>query len=260
MIAAPLYTEQWDYTEHAQYYYARPNYSAKAIDELVEYVGFCDREDCRLADIGAGTGNLSIMLAERGFRPVAVEPNWSMMRIGMEQATDLPVSWKLGTAERTGLEAASVDWITFGSSFGTCDRQDTFDEMKRIVKSGGYFTCMWNHRDLVNDPIQADVEKIMKRNFPAYSHGSRREDQRPVLEDSGLFSEIHTIEDPFMFRMSMAQYKDGWRSVKNRFWDSKTEEGRRTLDRILGDIESAYGRDTLDIPYTTRIWVARMAG
>ncbi|MEM5787759.1 MAG: hypothetical protein AAGU11_10595, partial [Syntrophobacteraceae bacterium] len=67
--------KHWDYSRQAPYYEYRPNYSGRAIDTLVHYVGGLNADEFDVADIGAGTGNLSIMLLERGMRVTAVEPN-----------------------------------------------------------------------------------------------------------------------------------------------------------------------------------------
>lgn len=53
----------WDYTEHAKYYDNRPNYAQAAIAHLCEYVG-AKKTGFLVADIGAGTGNLTIMLKD----------------------------------------------------------------------------------------------------------------------------------------------------------------------------------------------------
>lgn len=54
----------WDYSKHAKFYEFRPNYAPKSIDMLIALVSR-GATSLKVADIGAGTGNLSIMLCER---------------------------------------------------------------------------------------------------------------------------------------------------------------------------------------------------
>lgn len=74
----------WDYTKHAKFYSYRPNYAPKSIDMLT-FLAKNGKESIKVADIGAGSGNLSIMLLERGLEVVAVEPNDAMREIGIER-------------------------------------------------------------------------------------------------------------------------------------------------------------------------------
>lgn len=102
------------------------------------------------------------------------------------------VSWYEGVGENTGMESDAFDFVTFGSSFNVCDRQLALKETARILKSGGYFACMWNHRDL-EDPTQKGIEDIIKRNIEGYSYGTRREEQTEVINQSGLFEEVQFV-------------------------------------------------------------------
>lgn len=59
-----------DYAKH------RPSYPTPAIDAILE--GFGEPPQLVAADIGAGTGISSRLLAERGVRVIAIEPNAAM--------------------------------------------------------------------------------------------------------------------------------------------------------------------------------------
>ena len=53
------------------------------------------------------------------------------------------------------------------------DRTKALKEVYRILKRKCWFAALWNHRDLEN-PIQMEIEKIIKSNIPNYDYGSRR--------------------------------------------------------------------------------------
>lgn len=86
-----------------------------------------------IADIGAGTGNYSIALADAGFRVRAIEPS-SGMRCQARQQED--VEWFAGEAENIPLPDASVDGVV--STLAICHFANTrkaIAEMVRIART-----------------------------------------------------------------------------------------------------------------------------
>jgi SAM-dependent methyltransferase len=122
----------WDYSKHAEFYRYRPNYAPKAIDMLIEYVGAKKTHQFTVADIGAGTGNLTKMLLLRGLSVTPVEPNDEMRKIGIEETKDYNIKWSAETGTETGLESGKYNWITFGSSFNVIDRELGLKESYRL--------------------------------------------------------------------------------------------------------------------------------
>ena len=119
------------------------------------------------------TGKLARPLAERGLIVHAVEPNDEMRRRGLRNTEGLPVRWREGTGEDTGLVDRSVRAVTFGSSFNVVDQRAALRECRRVVEPGGWLCCLWNHRDL-DDPLQARIEGNITAAIPGYQYGSRR--------------------------------------------------------------------------------------
>ncbi len=78
----------------------------RIVDTLVRLLGLTP--GAVLADIGAGTGNYSNALAERGFAVIAVEPS-SEMR-GQAPSHDR-VDWRPGVAEALPLAGGTVDGL-----------------------------------------------------------------------------------------------------------------------------------------------------
>ncbi|MCR6572175.1 class I SAM-dependent methyltransferase [Campylobacter insulaenigrae] len=247
----------WDYTKHAKFYSYRPNYAPRSIDMLIELLKkSSEKSKIKVADMGAGTGNLSIMLAERGCEVVAVEPNDAMREIGMERTQNMNIQWVRAVSNNSTLDSNSFDWVTFGSSFDVIDRNEAMEEAHRLLRINGYFTCMWNHRDL-NDPIQKVAEDTIIEFVPNYTRGTRREDQRPVIEKrKDLFDNIIYTEEDFYFHQSIENYINAWRSVKNRYWDVDTKEGAELSMKIMNSIQERLPKE-FDIKYTTRTWSAK---
>lgn len=244
----------WDYTDLAEAYLKRPQYSDEAIDAFVKLAGASAGD--AVCDVGAGVAHLTLKMAERGFKVTAVEPNDAMRERGRTRTADLPdVAWFEGTGEETGQQTGAFDLVTFGSSFNVTDRQLALRETKRLLKPRGWFAAMWNHRDL-DDPVQAAIEEIIKSAIPDYGYGTRREDQSAIIAESGLFEEAHRIEGGVMHTQTVPEMVEAWRS-------------HATLHRQAGDafpgiilsIEKMLqrlGRDVIEIPYTTRLWAARL--
>ena len=201
---------EWDYTDLAEAYLKRPDYAQTSIDKMLETAGV--KKGDAACDVGAGAAHLTLKLAEYGLNVCAVEPNDAMRKNGIQRTSQYQnVQWFEGVGEHTGMESNKFDLVTFGSSFNVCNRQEALLETKRILKSNGWFACMWNHRDL-NDPLQMEIEDILKTQIDDYKYGTRREDQTEVIDQSGLFKDVICIEGTVVHEMSSEDFVEGWKS------------------------------------------------
>jgi ubiquinone/menaquinone biosynthesis C-methylase UbiE len=244
---------EWDYTELANAYLQRPDYSSEGIDKLLALAAVS--KGGNVCDVGAGTGHLTKMLAAKGFRVDAVEPNDAMRNNGiMVTKSFTNVSWSEGTGEHTGRPAAHYELVTFGSSFNVTDRAAALAETARLLVSHGWFACMWNHRDL-NDPIQQAIEGAISQEVAGYVYGSRREDQTEIIRSSKLFSEPIYIEGTVVHEQSVDACVEAWRShaTLQRQAGPKFKAVVEKIETLLKGLP----QKSLRIPYTTRIWAAR---
>ncbi len=123
-----------DYAAH------RPAYGDDVIQFVLEGLG----PRPRVADLGAGTGISSRLLAAHGAQVLAVEPNAAMR----ERAQPIPgVTFVDGTAESTTLSAASVDAATAFQAFHWFRVPEAVAEIGRIVRPGGQGALVLNERD-----------------------------------------------------------------------------------------------------------------
>lgn len=125
-----------------QYARYRPDYPAAAIDAVLDGCGRVDQ--MRIADVGAGTGISSRMLSERGAAVIAVEPNFSMIRVAGRNPR---IRFIAAGAEATALRSSSVDLVCSFQAFHWFDAEAALAEFHRIVRPGGRLALIWNQRD-----------------------------------------------------------------------------------------------------------------
>lgn len=244
----------WDYTEHASHYDKRADYSFEAIKDLLTATGCAPNQS--VAEIGAGTGKLTKELLKHGLTVAAVEPNDAMREIGMVNTRGKSVSWSVGTGEATGLPANAFYAVFFGSSFNVVNQSATLAEVKRILLPHGWFACMWNHRHL-DDPVQQRIESIIKSFIPTYSYGSRREDPTHIIDASGHFSPVSSIERSFDWEMPKSDIIAAWKSHATL----KRQSGSDAIfERIIAEISAYLTQlpEKIAVPYTTRIYFAQL--
>ena len=94
-----------------------------------------------IADIGAGEGTLSLLLAQRAERVIAVDNSEKMVDYGREAARKAGVAnieYRVGDLEELPLEADSVDLALFSQSLHhALHPQEAVKEAARILKPGG---------------------------------------------------------------------------------------------------------------------------
>jgi len=126
----------------ADYTRFRPSYPAEAIDAILDGLG--DPASIVAADVGAGTGISARLLADRGVRVIAIEPN-EAMRAGAESHP--LVESREGIGEATGLNDASVNLVLCAQAYHWMDPPRACVEFARVLKPGGRLALMWNDGD-----------------------------------------------------------------------------------------------------------------
>jgi SAM-dependent methyltransferase len=118
----------------------RPSYPSSAIEWLLP-------SGARTAvDLGAGTGQLTRLLASYDLDVVAVEPS-TEMRKNLSRTLPSTIRSLAGQAEKIPLPNSSVDVVLVAQAWHWVDGELAVPEVARILKPGGQLGLVWNIRD-----------------------------------------------------------------------------------------------------------------
>ncbi len=104
----------------------------------------------RALDLGAGTGDLAILLddkMEQSGQVAAADLNEAMLRVGLEKIIDKERTNRIScfqmNAEYLTFQSNSFDTVTAGFCIRNVgDRMKAFTEIHRVLKPGGRFVCL----------------------------------------------------------------------------------------------------------------------
>lgn len=187
---------------------ARPGYPDAAID----YINNLVPSNAVFADIGAGTGKFTVLLARNGYEVFAVEPNADMQEQLALTLTSYPNAKIVdGAAEATTLPDHSVDVIICAQALHWFDPNAFWTECRRISKPGGIVIAVYNNtpggssithskqstKVFFNNPIVQEFPNPMfynKENWLTYMTSHSHD---PLPSDSGYAEHIAEMNKIF---------------------------------------------------------------
>ena len=244
--------------DYARY---RPGYAPSVATVILDLVGR-PLIEIDAADVGAGTGIWTMILAARGLHSItAVEPNDEMRRQGILASQGMNISWRKGTGEATGLGNESAHLVSMASSFHWVDFDKGCAEFQRILRPGGRFVALWNPRLIEVNPLLVEIESEITRFKPdirRVSSGRSGLTDRltDMLWSKAGFDDVLYLEGRHVAHQTPEQYLGAWRSVN----DLQVQLGPDLFSQFLRSVERKIdGLSSIETTYLTRAWSARRA-
>ena len=154
---------------------------------------------------------------------------------------------------------ACAEWSIMGSSFHWTNTVEALTEIYRILKPGGFFTAIYNPRDIESSDFHTAIESKIYDLVPELkrvSSGSKNNmrDMEEKLLSSPYFGKLFFVEAAHIEMMSRERYIGSWLSVN----DIRVQAGENRWEQIIQMIE----RETknlvnIEIPYKSRAWTIK---
>lgn len=234
----------------------RPSYPLRSLGVLCDALGLAP--GATVADLGAGTGKFTRLLALTGARVIAVEPV-AAMREGLAEV--LPqVTVTAGLAEATGLPDGSVDAVVAAQAWHWFDAPAALAEAARVLRPGGALALVWNTLDLTV-PWVAEYSRIYQQwrtdAVPGHADGAWRGffERQPGW---GPLAEAH-VENPYSTDREGVLGQALTSSVISALDEASRRQVRCELEAVLDRHEASRG-GRIEIPYVTDLyWTRRTA-
>ena len=197
---------------------------SRIVDRIIQLLDL--PAGARILDIGAGTGNYSFALAERGFTVAALEPSTVMS----DQASyHSHVTWITGSAERLSFEKSSFDAaILILCIHHFSDLQSALREAQRVTSGGPVLIFTY-------DPLAID-EPWLFEYFPVFRLQIQKAFPTISVISACFDSELSVQEHPFPLPHDLKDSFAGaaWR-YPERYLDQEFRDGTsafRQLDPV----------------------------
>lgn len=189
----------------------RPGYPDDAVDTLVTLAGMPRRG--HILEIGAGTGQLTVALAERGYHVTAVEVGEQLaerLRRNVREYDDVAVV--CGRFEDTELPVRSFDLVTAATAFHWLDRQVAYDKAAELLRPTGALGLIFNIHVDADQGYFAASEAIYARHAPQVlgpgtsAALSKHDAWRTEIDATGRFDDVQIRSHPWGVTYSRKTY------------------------------------------------------
>jgi SAM-dependent methyltransferase len=239
----------------ANYVKYRPTYPPEVLAFFRSELGLT--RSSILADIGSGTGISSRLFVENGNVVYGVEPNAAMRAAAEELFREFENFKSLdGTAESTGLAAASTDFVIAAQAFHWFDRAAARAEFKRILRPGGYAALIWNERQLDSTSFLREYEEFISKNGKDY-----REVRHENITDEVLESFFGHEFGQQSFENDQVLDFEGLkgRMASSSYMPSETDpEFERVADELRALFDKHQEQGRIVIQYDTKIYFSHL--
>lgn len=204
--AKTLFTDKAE--DYAKY---RPSYPEEAIDILMENLPSYRKP--KVIDIGAGTGISSSLLADRGAKVVAVEPNIKMIKAANKYQN---IEYVQAPAETIPMEDSSADLVTSFQSLHWFDFKQSLNEFNRILKPSGKLGIIWSYWD---------EEDVFTSQYVDLISDATEQNSDSISPYTGLKGKVKQLRIKILWKFRLLPYFKNVKRYRLRYKQHVDEEG-----------------------------------
>ena len=222
---------------------ARPGYPERMIQDLIHESGV--PETGRILEIGCGTGQLTVPLAERGYAITAVELGSNLSRRAAGNLKPFPNATVVcADFERLEIEPSAYDLVVSAQAFHWIEPTIGYPKAYAALRSDGSLALAWNLFPGSVAPVHRALDEVYRTCAPKLCRGPGRRPLEVRVERtmreigaSGLFDRPSVQCYPWTLTYTSTEYLELLRTFSDHLALDPSH-----LERLLTTVESAIDR------------------
>jgi SAM-dependent methyltransferase len=233
----------------ADYDAVRPGYPRELIKDLLRLSGV--PESGAILEVGCGTGQLTVPLAERGYAITAVELSHALSLLAATNLKPFPDATVVcADFERWEVNPAAYDVVVSAQAFHWIEPSIGYPKAHVALRPGGHLALIWNLFPGSDAPVHRALDEVYRECVPQLrrdpglrSLEARVERTIEEVRSSGLFDEPDVRRYPWTAPYTTADYLKLLRTFSDHLaldpddFDRLLASVRSTVDRFGGTIE-----------------------
>ena len=243
-----------------EYDAVRPGYPDELIEVLIDASGVPNGG--AILEIGCGTGQLTVPLAERGYEITAVELGRELNRLAEKNLARFPnAAVVCADFEQWNVEPSVYDLVVSAQAFHWIEPAIGYPKVHFALRPGGCLALIWNLYPGCDAPVHRALDEVYRACVPRLTGTSERSPlearvERTVREivASGLFEQPDVRRYPWSKTYATAEYLKLLRTFSDHLALDPSD-----LDRLLANVRSTIDRfgGTIDRPQVATLFLTR---
>ncbi|HEU4785612.1 MAG TPA: methyltransferase domain-containing protein [Ktedonobacterales bacterium] len=247
----------------ALYDAVRPGYPVELYDDIRTLSGVPDGGD--ILEIGCGTGQATLPLAQRGYRITCVELGAELAALARRNLAAYPnVEVRVGAFETEPLPEASFDLVISATAFHWVAPK-SYPKLARVLRPEGAIALFWNKHiaGAVDGGFFDQVQSVYRQHAPEFTDdwkglpsADELPDESAALAATGLFSEFTVRRYPWVAHYDAVDYVNQLATYSDHL-ALPADRRQRLQDGIANVIDGEFGGEIAK-QYLAVLYVAHL--
>jgi SAM-dependent methyltransferase len=248
----------------ALYDAVRPGYPAELYDDIRALSGVPDGGD--ILEIGCGTGQATLPLAQRGYRITCVELGAELAAIARRNLAAYPdVEVRVGAFETAPLPEAAYDLIVSATAFHWV-ASESYPKLARVLRSQGAVALFWNKHiagavdggffDRIQPIYREHASELFTEDWKGLPSADELPDESATLAATGLFGDFTIRRYSWVGHYNAVDYVNQLATYSNHL-ALPADRRQRLYEGIARMIDGEYGGEIAK-QYLAVLYVAHL--
>ncbi len=237
------------------YHRFRPGYPPSVFDAISDFGHL--QAGAPVLEVGAGTGKATAALLERGWRVLALEPDFEMSAVAIRELGPRP-GFDLAQEgfEEWDPRGRHFELLCSAQAWHWVDPELGFPKAARVLAPGGTLALLWNRPEGGDPDLRRRLDAVYLKLAPQLSArppGELDVDRRREIEASRLFGPAELVRVAWERTFSAAEYVHLMLTQSDHRLLAR-DDRRRLLDDVFEVITRAGGH--YRVGYVTLLYLA----